>query len=85
MGRQMVEQGRVKSHLRVLRFYSKVILGPSFLFVLVNARLQFYPAPNSGTVSFFPIVLMIRFRPDCPPSYAWVTIQFFSHSLDDTI
>jgi hypothetical protein len=56
MGRQMVEQGRVKSHLRVLRFYSKVILGPSFLFVLVNARLQFYPAPNSGTVSFITCV-----------------------------
>src|SRR5262249_52038635 len=50
MGKQRVEQCRAKGHLRIVRFYSKVILGPSFCSVFWTPVYSFTPAPNSGTV-----------------------------------
>src|SRR5262249_8735378 len=48
MGKQMVEQGRAQSHLRVVRVYSKVILGLSPSSVLWTSVYSFTPPHNPG-------------------------------------
>src|SRR5262245_48805111 len=62
MGKQRVEQCRAKGHLRIVRFYSKVILGPSFCSVFWTPVYSFTPAPNSGTVSLFLFVFLFLLR-----------------------
>src|ERR1051325_3996616 len=54
MGRQMVEQGRATSHLRVLRSYSKVILGPSSSPVPWTPVYSCTPPQTPGRSDFFP-------------------------------
>src|SRR5581483_4401586 len=48
MGRQRVEQRRAKSHLRSVRVYSKVILGPFLFAGFWTSVYRFTPPPTPG-------------------------------------